>query len=374
MKKLFLVVVVAVVACSLILVGCAQPAPSPAPKPTLAPTPAPEKVIELKFAHQNPPTGRTTVKFLNPWAKKVEEATNGKVKITMFPAESLCKAAESVEATIGGITDITWTIMGYYTGRYPLSNVMALPFLSLGSGKIDGKLRSGGATNSRIQQELYETLPELQAEWKDVKVLFIQCTDPYQLFTSKKAVRSMDDLRGLKLRELGGYPSDMWKALGASPSAMAMPDVYDAASKGVIDGANLPWAAMSTYKFYEVFNYYTDAPTTGSPQFVIMNMEKWNSLPPDIQKAITSVSGTWGAEFAGDTGWGSEVKEELMAQVEKAGRKLDKVDLPAGEYDKWKETAGKPVWDKWVTDMKAKGLNGQKVLDATISLLKKYSP
>jgi TRAP-type transport system periplasmic protein len=374
MKKLFLMVVVAVVVCSLVIIGCAQPTPAPTPKTGPAPAPAAEKVIELKFAHQNPPTGRTTVKFLNPWAKKIEEATNGRVKITMFPAEALAKAAESVEATVGGITDITWTIMGYYTGRYPLSNVMALPFMSLGSGKIDGKLRSGGAVNSHIQEELFETIPEIQAEWKDVKVLFLQCTDPYQLFTAKKAVRTMDDLKGLKLRELGGYPSDMWKALGASPSAMAMPDVYDAASKGVIDGANLPWAAMSTYKFYEVFNYYTDAPTTGSPQLVIMNLEKWNSLPLDIQKAIMSVSGIPGAEFAGDTGWGSEVKDELMAAVEKAGRKLEKVDLPAGEYDKWKEIAGKPVWDKWVADMKAKGRDGQKVLDATLNLLKKYSP
>ena len=87
-----------------------------------------------------------------------------------------------------------------------------------------------------------------------------------------------------------------------------------------------------------------------------------------------SVSGIFGAEFAGDGGWGFEVKDELMALVEKAGRKIEKVDLPAGEYDKWKEIAGKPVLDKWVADMKAKGRNGQKVLDATLNLLKKYSP
>jgi TRAP-type C4-dicarboxylate transport system substrate-binding protein len=375
MKQLVVLLVAIAVISALVLGGCAaQPAPAPKPTPTPAPAPAPAAVIQLKFAHQNPPQGRTTVKFLDPFGKQIEDVTKGRVKVTMYPAESLAKAKEVVEATVGGITDITWSNIGYYTGRYPLTGVMALPFMSLASGKIDGKVRSGGAVNSHILQELYETLPELQAEYKDVKVLYLQCTDPYLLFTSKKPVRNANDVKGLKVRELGGYPSDMWKAFGASPSNLAMPDTYEALDNGVMDGANLPWAAMATFKFYEVVKYYTDVATAASPQFVIMNLEKWNSLPPDIQQAITSISGIKGAEFAGDTGWGFEVKDELIAQAQKANRPLEKVDLDPGEYDRWKDIAGKPVWDKWVVDMKAKGLNGQKVLDATQALLKKYSP
>jgi TRAP-type C4-dicarboxylate transport system substrate-binding protein len=196
--------------------------------------PSPAKVIELKFGHQNPPKGRTTEKFLNAWAKKVEEATKGRVKITMYPAESLFKAREAYEATRGGITDINWTILGYYTGRFPLTSVMSLPFLNLASGHINGKLRSGGAVNSHIMQELYETLPEIQGEWKEVKLLMLNCTDPYLIYTTKKPVRNGNDLKGLKLRELGGPPSEMWKLLGATPVLLSMPDVYESASKGVI--------------------------------------------------------------------------------------------------------------------------------------------
>jgi TRAP-type C4-dicarboxylate transport system substrate-binding protein len=164
----------------------------------------------------------------------------------------------------------------------------------------------------------------------------------------------------------------MWKTLGASPLLLAMPDVYDAAQKGVIDGGNLPWAAMSTYKFYEVMKYYTEAPTTASPQFVIMNKDTWNGLPKDVQDAIMSVSGIPGAEFSGDSGWGADVKIELLAAAQKAGANLQQVPLDAGEFDKWKQIAGKPIWDKWVADMNAKGLAGQKVLDATLSLINKY--
>jgi TRAP-type C4-dicarboxylate transport system substrate-binding protein len=334
--------------------------------------PSPAQVIELRFGHQNPPKGRTTEKFLNVWAKKVEEATKGRVKITMYPAESLFKAREALEATRGGITDINWTIIGYYTGRFPLSSVMALPFLNLSSGRIGGKVRSGGAVNSHIMQELYETVPEIQAEWKDVKVLMLNCTDPYLIFTAKKPVRNGNDLKGLKLRELGGPPAEMWKLLGATPVLLGMPEVYESASKGVIDGANIPWAAIATYKFYEVFKYWTNVGTTASPQMTIMNLAKWNSLPKDIQDQIMSVSGIYGAEFAGDEGWGSDVGEEILAAAQKAGHKMEKVELDKGEYEKWLEIAGKPIWNSWVKDMNAKGLNGQKVLDKTLELLKKY--
>lgn len=85
-----------------------------------------------------------------------------------------------------------------------------------------------------------------------------------------------------------------------------------------------------------------------------------------------SVSGIWGAEFAGDTGWGNEVKDLTLDQMQKAGFKMESVPLDAGELDKWKALGGKPIWDKWVAEMNGKGLAGQKVLDATLKLLDKY--
>lgn len=389
MKRFFLILFLILAVSSLILVGCAQPAPAtvpspapspaPAPAPTAVPKPSPTtapapvvKPIELRFAHQNPPTGRTTLKYLNPWAKKIEEATNGRVKITMYPAESLAKANESIEATKSGLTDITWTVLGYFPGRYQLAVAMTLPFLSLTSGKVEGKPYSTGAINSRIVQEIYEKLLEVQAEFKDVKVLFLHTSDPYFLVTTKKPVRNMNDLKGMKIRELGGYPSEMWRLLGASALLMPMPDVYDAAQKGVIDGTGQVWASMGTYRLYEVFKYWTDIATTVSVFEVIMNIDTWNSLPPEVQKAIMSVSGVYGAEFAGEQGWGSEVKDDVFATMRKGGYKIEQVGLDPGELDKWKQIAGKPLWDKWVADMNAKGLAGQKVLDEVLRLLNKY--
>ena len=384
MKKFYIIPLLVVILSALILTGCGSPQPtatSPAPGTSTAPTQtatpatptsASNDVIELRFAHQNPPQGRTTVKFIDVYAKQIEEATNGRVKVTMYPASSLVPADQVVQAVEGGVTDISWSILGYYTNRFPLTSVMSLPFMNLAGGQINGKTLSGGGINSHIMQELYETVPELQKEWSEFKVLYLQCTDPYLLFTSKEQVRNMGDLNGLKIRELGGYPSDMWKALGASPLFLPMPDVYDALQKGVIDGANVPWAAVSTMKLYETVKYYADAPTTGSPQFVIMNKDTWNSLPQDIQEQIMSVSGITGAEFAGEAGWGADVKDEILTQSKAAGFSIEAVALDAGEFEKWKQIAGKPIWDKWVADMNAKGLAGQKVLDGALGLIEKY--
>ena len=397
MRRFYSILLLVVILSALFVVGCGSPAPSSSAQPAAqAPTSKPAtsapvtssapasstalatstsatgKVIELRFAHQNPPQGRTTVKYLNVYAQQIEQATKGRVKITMYPAESLAPANQMVQAITGGVADITWSQLGVYTNRFPLTSVMALPFMNLAAGQVGGRSLSGGGIDSHIIEELYETVPEIQAEWKDFKVLYLQSSDPFLLFTTKKAVRNMSDLNGMKIRDLGGYPSDMWKALGASPLTLNMPDVYDALQKGVIDGANVSLAAVTTYKLYEVAKYYTDAPTTDSPQFVIMNKDTWNGLPKDIQDQIMSVSGIPGAEFSGEAGWGADVKTELIAAAQKAGSALQQGSLDQGEFDKWKQIAGKPIWDKWVADMNSKGLPGQKVLDAALALINKY--
>lgn len=315
---------------------------------------------------------RSTVKFINPWAKKVEEATKGRVKITMYPAESLARATESLEATRSGLADFTWTLLGYYPGRFNLSRVMELPFLCLPSGTIDGKPVSAGQVNSRIMQELYDTTPEIQAEFNDVKFLFINSTGVNVPISTKKPIRNQADVKGKKIRELGGYSSEMWKLLGASPMLIGAPEVSQAAEKGVIDMTVQPWAAIATWKYWEVFHYWTNVPLRTASFVMIMNLDTWKSLPPDIQQAIMSVSGTAGADFAGQSAFGFDEQADAFALMEKAGFKMEKVELDAGEEQKWKDIGAKPLWDKWVEEMKSKGLPGQRVLDAALKLMDKY--
>ena len=334
---------------------------------------APKKPIELRLAHNSSPMSNAHRNFIVPWSKKVEEVTKGRVKITIYPSQTLCKVKEMVDATRAGITDMAWVVIGMFP-QFKLTSVATLPFLNLPSGTVEGRTLGPGAINSHIIQELYETFPEIQAEWKQagVKPLLFHTGGPTFLMMNKKPVRNMADLKGMKIRELAGPTVDIWKLLGAVPVVMPLPATYEAAEKGIIDGVDLDWGGVVGFRIYEVAPYRTGVGIT-LPRFsIIINNEKWNSLSPDIQEAIMGISGMYGAEFAGDGLVGAGMAKAVSARAKKAGHEIVEVGLDPGELEKWIDVAGKPVWDRWAADMEAKGLPGRKILDETLRLIKKY--
>jgi TRAP-type transport system periplasmic protein len=349
-------------------------APAASAPSTSAPaqTTVPSQVFEMRYSHHSPPQGMTTLQFTNPWAKKVEAATNGAVKITMYPAQTLASLADNYDAVINNLAQITWIPTAPYQGRFSLSEVISLPFLALPSGTINGKKVGPAAVNSYILEELYETVPEIQKEWAQTKVLFLHTTDSNFLL-SKKPVKSVADVKGMKIVVLGSGPTlDMWKKLGGSPVYMAAPAVYESAQKGVVDALATNWSNSATYRFYEVFPYVTDMTSFVTIFGLVMNLETWNKLPPEVQKQVMSVSGQAGAEFASNTAFGEDTKNDILNKIKAAGSKVEIIPLSPGEQDKIKSLAGKPVWDEWVADMKARGLAADKVLDAALKLVDKY--
>lgn len=375
MKKLLAIVLAVMVLGGLVVGGCSPaapaPAPSPSPSPSAAPAPAAEEPIELRFAFHVPPGSATNTAYLTPWAEKLEEATGGKVEVTTYPAESLCKSREAFEAVKGGVADMAWMVPGYYEGKFPLTTSMALPFMTLPEGHKDGKTLSDSAVNGIILQTVYETVPEFQEEWSEVKLLFLQVGNATKPVTIDKPISSLDDLQGMKIRQDGGYPNEMWQMLGGSPVFIPLPELYPALEKGVLDGAAVSWAMMLNFKLYEVLQYQTEVPMNAPQLATIMNLDKWNSLSPDIQEAIMSVSGTWGSEFAGATWGGFDLRDEAYKKFADEGHAIESVELDPGEYEKWQETAI-PLWDKWIDDMEAKGLPGQKVIDEIQRLEQMY--
>lgn len=348
------------------------PAPVPAPVPVPAPSPAPEKVIELKFAHFNPPDAWANISWSNPWCKKIEEVTKGRVKVTIYPAGTLAKEREIYPAIEGGVADMGWVVLPFYKGRFPCTEVTSLPFLALEHGKVDGVTYSSGKIHSHMLWTLYEKFPEMQAEWSKTKLLYLIGSSTAFISTAKKPVRNQTELKGLKLRALAGGQTDALKALGASPVAMPIPEVYEATQRGVLDGMATQWAQIASQRFYDVFSYYTLLPLDATEMAVPMNPQKWSSLPKDIQDAIMSISGRNGALFAGDTAWGFGERDAVFEGMKKAGKPMEEVKLDAGELEKWKGIAGKPLWDKWLAEMEAKGLPGKKLLDELLILIEKY--
>jgi len=325
-----------------------------------APAAAAEKPIVLRLAHSTSPKSRAHSNFLVPWTEEIKRVTGGTVQIEIYPSATLVDKLALLEGIKRGRADIAWGCTLYWRGRFHLSEVLALPLLGLKSGE----------SASRIYWKLYEEFPEVQAEYAGLKMLFTNYIGPYILTTAKKPVTALSDVRGLKIRAGGGVQTEVMKALGAAPSYMGFADLYQALDRGVMDGALLPWEGISSFRFYEVVDYAFDEPFSGTTCFCVMNQEKWDSLPPDIQEAIGSVSYDKASAKMGQV---YDVKAEAQAVVAKSGHKLEVHSLPPSARAEWSKKL-QPIRDKWIADANAKGLPGQKVLDRTLELAKELSP
>lgn len=316
------------------------------------------KIIKLRYAQQNPDTGWSTVNCVEPWLKQVEEATGGKVKIQPFHGQTLAKGKDMWNAVKTGITDIGWCFHGYWPGMTPLTDVISLPAMPYTSAEA----------GSGALWKLYEKFPQIQNEFKDVKVLLLYTSEPYSLITRDKPVKQIEDIKGMKVRMTGGPPTDMMKALGGVPMLIPMPDNYISLQKGVIDGMGAPWEAINVWRFYEVVKYYTEVPFPAVYFSISMNKNKWDKLPQDVQDAIMSVGGLEGSKF-----WGRNffdgMKAQTLEKLAAEGQGDNIFKLSPAERERWVEIGGKPVWAKWVENMTAKGhQDAQAILDTALTI------
>jgi len=308
--------------------------------------------IELSFALHIPPKAAPYANAYVPWAKEIEKRTNGRVKIKFYVSQTLVKARDSYDAVVNGIADISWFFTAWAKGRFPLMEVMDLPYLTKST-----------YAGSHVLTDLYNKFPEVRAELKDVHLLFFWTTMPYEIHTVKKPIRKLEDMKGMKFATNPGARAAL-EALGAVPVTMPPPGIYQSVEKGVADGAALAWGAFKAYKLVEVTNYHTNVHLGGLGTFTVMNKNTWNKLPRDVQKIITDVTNEMMPDAVSD----AVVAE--MAKGKKAclDRNQDIYNLPPEEKARWIET-GKPAWDKWAKDMEAKGLPGRAVLDEAIKLI-----
>src|SRR5215467_13994963 len=141
----------------------------------------------------------------------------------------------------------------------------------------------------RSALEALREIPSVQKEYSEIEPLLLYTSSP-NLLVSKRQVKTLDEFKGLKFRVLGGPPTEMAKALGAVPTLIPMPDVYQSLDKGVVDGAAAPWEAVQAFRLYEVAKNFTIAPFYVAYFSLCANKQKWQSLPQDVRGAIMSVS------------------------------------------------------------------------------------
>jgi len=316
------------------------------------------KPIKLKVSIAYPAKHPLTTKAFAVWAEQLEGRTGGKVKVTLFPGGTLSKITENYDATVAGVCDISMYVPSYSAGRFPLSNAMNLPMLFPSS-----------LVASQAAWDLSQQFPEFEKEYSDTKLLFFYFTPPYEIHTVKKAVNTMDDLKGLQIRTAGPISAKMMESFGASPVAISMPEAYMGLQKGVLDGLVSPYGPMRGFKTADVTYYHTTNANLFSNAFcVVMNLNKWNGLPQEIQKAVQDVSGAEAAKLFGGlfdkiTGPDKKYMQE---------KKDTFTTISPEEKKRWTE-AIKGIRDQWVKDMAAKGMPSEKIMKEMIRLSEKYS-
>ncbi|MEZ2722171.1 TRAP transporter substrate-binding protein [Paenalcaligenes hominis] len=318
------------------------------------------ETITLKVAHFLPPSAPGHTKFIAPWCEKIEQESKGELKCQIYPAMQLGGTPPQLfNQARDGVADIVWTLPGYTAGRFPVTEIFELPFMT--------------TTHSPSSMAMWDFVSEnAMDEYKGVKLIGAWVNGANQLHMRDKPIRTLEDLKGLKVRAPSRLGNRLLATLGATPVGMPVPQMAESLSKGVIDGALVPWEVLPATKAHELTKYHTDtepgrAMTTATMVYV-MNEKRYNSLPDHLKKVIDDnsgrdVSGWIASQYQAADAAGREAAESRGNEV---------IILSADETAKW-EAASESVVAEWVKDITSKGKDGQKMVDEARALVKKYT-
>ena len=316
--------------------------------------------VMLKVHHFLPPKANAHTKLVQPWAKAVEEQSGGRIKVEIYPAMQLGgKPPQLLDQVRDGVADVVWALPGYTPGRYPIISVYELPFMI-----------TTAAATSQALQAYYER--HAREEFKDIHPLFFHTHARGVFHSREKLIERMSDFDGLKMRGPNRHIGDALKAMGAAPIFMPVPALPEALSKGVVDGAVIPWEITLPLKVYELAPNHTEMKGRRgmyTSVFVFaMNKAKYDSLAPDLRKVIDDNSGMKSAK------WQGEVWDQIEAPgLEKAkARGNGMAVLPEAEVEKIRE-ATRPVTEAWIAKMNELGKDGRALYEEADALLERYS-
>jgi len=363
-NKILLGLLVTIIVLTMVFSGCAKTEPAPEPTPTPTPTPAPEPApspeepIKLTLSYYMGTKAWLHTGVFEPWKQQVEEATDGRVIIELFPGGALGKAQDHYDMVANGIADIGWSLESYTPGRFPLSSISELPYMF-------NSVTDAG----RAKMMLFDEFPEYQAEYKDTHMLALSATSWMELGMRDKLVKVPSDLNGTTLRVSGDVQGSYVGLAGGSEVGIPMAEVYSSVETGVVDGLITDAGIFLGFKLCEVAPYTTIINGFAGGMFTVMNQDTWDSLPPDIQDIFNNEVG--GIHL---TDLHSSAKEAHIA----AGLKYMEANskeyyIPTeAELNEWKALST-PVYEEWIKTMEDQGLPGQAVFDRAVEISKELS-
>jgi len=312
------------------------------------------QTIKLTYSNFFPPT-HIQSQLAEAWCKEIEKRTSGKVRIEYYAGQTLTKARQCYDGVVTGLSDIGFSVLAYTRGRFPVMSAIDLP-LGYPSGVVA----------TAVVKEAYQKF--MPKELDDTKVMYLHAHGPGILHTKGKAVRKLEDMKGLKIRATG-TSALVVEALGGTPVPKPMPETYQMLQKGVVDGSVHPFESNKGWKLGEVTDYATAAFSAAytTAFFVVMNKDKWNSLPADVQNMIEVINREWAVKHG--EAWDASDMEGIRYFLNQ-GNEI--IGLDSKEAERW-EKAVAPIIGSYVKTLDEKGFSGKEIVDFIMKSLKRHT-
>lgn len=304
----------------------------------------------LKLHHFLPVQSMPSQAVIIPWAQKVEADSEGQIAVQIYPKMQLGgKPPQIVDQVAKGVVEVGWTLPGYTPGRFPHIEVFELASVFTGDVKATNQAMLD-LWDSHISQDFIDITPTLlTVHAGDV----VHCRD--------RAIRSVADFEGRKIRTPSRTSGFMLEALGATPIGMPVTSIPEALSKGVIDCAIIPWVIVEPLKVHELAKFHTTLPNDArfgtTVLMLIMNTRKIEALPADLKLVMDNISGAYMGDLAAEAFTAGEAAGETAAR--ERGNEI--IELPDGEAARFL-TAMEPAVERWVAEVEKRGIDGRALI------------
>ncbi|MCL4699003.1 MAG: TRAP transporter substrate-binding protein [Burkholderiaceae bacterium] len=319
-----------------------------------------QQTVTLKFHTFMAPMSNVWLTMHKPWMEKVEKDSGGRIKFEAYPAMQLGGTpVQLYDQARDGVVDIIWTLPANTAGRFPRIEVFELPFM----------MNNAEAT-SKAYWEYFQT--QCPDEFKETHVIALHVHGPGMFHSANKQIKSVADLRGMKVRGPTRQITKMLAAVGATPVGMPLPQIPDALSKGTIEACVIPWEVVPSVKVHELTKFHSEfdnaAGALYTTTFVMaMNKAKYEGLAPDLKKVIDANSGMAASAWLGKVQQGNDVPGRKVA----VDRGNTIYQFTAAQREEFVKLSGN-IDDQWVADMDKRGFKGKQLLDTARSLIAKH--
>lgn len=309
--------------------------------------------ITIRVATIHPVTHIITEDGFKQYAKEITKRTNGKVQFQWYLGGTLVKWKQGNDALKTGLVDMVLPLdTNMYFNEYPITKAFGLPCM------FDSAVHL-----SQTFYKMYMTTPELRKEFEHIKPLGFLATSISQLHAIKTPPKSLDDFKNMRILGFSKIAMELCDLMGASVRQMPVPDAYMALQRKLADAIYFPFAPLKSFKLTDILSAHSTGITIGAPMMYAMNMKKWNSLPPDVQKVFEEMTESAGLQAATVlTNRGKWTEQELK----KRGDRFYK--FTPGQIAEAKEKL-QPMYQRYIDELNAKGLDGQAIFEK----VKRYS-